>query len=254
MNSAFTNLNEELRRLETGLRQINSISELENLQLEFPIVSGLKFVTESDLSSRKDPEGKLLKETLKDGTSRLFFLKPSLVFCLPDPEKKKLILAELREDLFRISFSGVESMLIPDLKFGGYAEPGGFNKGRISFLLIEELSRSEIAVNRIEIGSSPFIGYYYATPENSYGFLKGILILKPGNDGLFFLFLSGFLILLFLIDFMIRILRIKRNFFTHKEGKEIQEIIGQISKRIDALQTAKQKAIESTQKNSYNFV
>ncbi|EMJ92864.1 hypothetical protein LEP1GSC198_2772 [Leptospira kirschneri str. JB] len=249
MNSAFTNLNEELRRLETGLRQINSISELENLQLEFPIVSGLKFATESDLSSRKDPEGKLLKETLKDGTSRLFFLKPSLVFCLPDPEKKKLILAELREDLFRISFSGVESMLIPDLKFGGYAEPGGFNKGRISFLLIEELSRSEIAVNRIEIGSSPFIGYYYATPENSYGFLKGILILKPGNDGLFFLFLSGFLILLFLIDFMIRILRIKRNFFTHKEGKEIQEIIGQISKRIDALQTAKQKAIESTQKN-----
>lgn len=103
-----------------------------------------------------------------------------------------MILAELREDLFRVSFSGVESMLIPDLKFGGYAEPGGFNKGRISFLLIEELSRSENAVNRIEIGSSPFIGYYYATPENSYGFLKGILILKPGNDGLFSYFYQGF--------------------------------------------------------------
>ncbi|EMY76805.1 hypothetical protein LEP1GSC060_3202 [Leptospira weilii serovar Ranarum str. ICFT] len=253
MNSVFTNLNEEFRRLEIGLGRVHSPSELENLQLEFPIVSGLKFVTESDLASRKDAEGKLLEETLKEGTSRLFSLKPSLVFCLPDPKEKKLILAELREDLFRVSFSGTESILIPDLKFGGYVEPGkqsyGLNRGRISSLLVDEMNRSKSPVNRIQIGSVSFIGYYYATPENSYGFLKGILVLKPGNDGLFFLFLSGFLAVLFLIDLMIRILRIKRNFFTNREGKEIQEIVGRISKGIAALQTAKQNALESAQKD-----
>ncbi|EQA63780.1 hypothetical protein [Leptospira alexanderi] len=248
MKSVFSNLNEELRRLEAGLSKINSSSELENLQLEFPIVSGLKFVAESDLVSRKDAEGKLLAEILKAGTSRLLFLKPSLVLCLPNLKEKKLILAEFKEDLFRVSFSGTESMLIPDLKFGGYVEPGkqydGLNKGRISFLLIDEMNRSQSAVHRIQIGSVPFIGYYYAMPENSYGFLKGILILKPGSEGLFFLFLSGFLAILFLIDLMIRILRIKRNLFTSKEGKEIQEIVGQISKGIDRLQTAKQKTLE----------
>ncbi|MBE8172094.1 hypothetical protein IQA71_17060, partial [Leptospira borgpetersenii serovar Ballum] len=59
---------------------------------------------------------------------------------------KKLILAEFREDLFRVSFSGAECMLIPDLKFGSYVEPGkrydGLNQGRISFLVIDEMSRS----------------------------------------------------------------------------------------------------------------
>ncbi|WP_061230755.1 hypothetical protein [Leptospira weilii] len=253
MKSVFSNLNEELRRLEAGLSKINSSSELENLQLEFPIVSGLKFVAESDLVSRKDAEGKLLAEILKAGTSRLLFLKPSLVLCLPNLKEKKLILAEFKEDLFRVSFSGAESMLIPDLKFGGYVEVGkqydGLNKGRISFLLIDEMNRSQGAVHRIQIGSVPFIGYYYATPENSYGFLKGILILKPGSEGLFFLFLSGFLAILFLIDLMIRVLRIKRNLFTSKEGKEIQEIVGQISKGIDRLQTAKQKTLELEEKD-----
>ncbi|URD69750.1 hypothetical protein [Leptospira borgpetersenii] len=252
MKSVFSNLNEEFRRLEAGLSKVNSSSELENLQLEFPIVSGLTFVSESDLVSRKDAEGKLLAETLKAGTSRLLFLKPSLVFCLPNLREKKLILAEFREDLFRVSFSGAESMLIPDLKFGSYVEPGkrydGLNQGRISFLLIDEMNRSQSAVHRIQIGSIPFIGYYYAMPENSYGFLKGILILKPGSEGLFFLFLSVFLAILFLIDLMIRILRIKRNLFTSKEGKEIQEIVGRISKGIDKLQTAKQETLESVEK------
>lgn len=88
-----------------------------------------------------------------------------------------MILAEFKEDLFRVSFSGAESMLIPDLKFGGYVEPGkqydDLNRGRISFLLIDEMNRSQSAVHRIQIGSVPFIGYYYAMPENSYGFLKG---------------------------------------------------------------------------------
>lgn len=253
INSVFTNLNEELHRLESGLSKVNSPSELENLQLEFPIVSGLKFVNESDLASRKDAEGKLLAETLKEGTSRLFFLKPSLVFCLPDTNEKKLILAELREDMLRVSFSGSESILIPDLKFGGYVEPGkqvhGLSGDQISSLLIGGMNRSKSAVNRIQIGSLPFIGYYYATPENSYGFLKGILILKPGNDGLSFLFLSGFLALLFLIDLMIRILRMKKDLFSDKEGKEIQEIVGQISKGVNGLQLAKQKALELAEKD-----
>ncbi|MDI7217728.1 hypothetical protein QMN07_09365 [Leptospira santarosai] len=252
MESSFSNLNEELRRLEAGLSGVNSSSELESLQLEFPIVSGLKFFSESDLVSRKDAEGKLLAEILKTGTSRLLFLKPSLVLCLPDLKGKKLILAEFKEDLFRVSFSGAESMLIPDLKFGGYVEPGkqydDLNRGRISFLLIDEMNRSQSAVHRIQIGSVPFIGYYYAMPENSYGFLKGILILKPGNEGLFFLFLSGFLAILFLIDLTIRILRIKRNLFTNKEGKEIQDIVGRIFKGIAGLQTAKQKVLEEKDK------
>ncbi|TGL66593.1 hypothetical protein [Leptospira kmetyi] len=253
INSVFTNLNEELHRLESGLSKVKSPSELENLQLEFPIVSGLKFVNESDLGSRKDAEGKLLAETLKEGASRLFFLKPSLVFCLPVADEKKLILAELREDMLRVSFSGTESILIPDLKFGGYVEPGkqvhGLSGDQISSLLIAGMNRSKSAVNRIQIGSSPFIGYYYATPENSYGFLKGILILKPGNDGLSFLFLSGFLALLFLIDLMIRMLRMKKDLFSDKEGKEIQEIVGQISKGVNGLQLAKQKALELAEKD-----
>lgn len=88
MESSFSNLNEELRRLEAGLSGVNSSSELESLQLEFPIVSGLKFFSESDLVSRKDAEGKLLAEILKTGTSRLLFLKPSLVLCLPDLKGK----------------------------------------------------------------------------------------------------------------------------------------------------------------------
>ncbi|MGJ4752816.1 hypothetical protein [Leptospira kmetyi] len=253
INSVFTNLNEELHRLESGLSKVKSPSELENLQLEFPIVSGLKFVNESDLGSRKDAEGKLLAETLKEGASRLFFLKPSLVFCLPVADEKKLILAELREDMLRVSFSGTESILIPDLKFGVYVEPGkqvhGLSGDQISSLLIAGMNRSKSAVNRIQIGSSPFIGYYYATPENSYGFLKGILILKPGNDGLSFLFLSGFLALLFLIDLMIRMLRMKKDLFSDKEGKEIQEIVGQISKGVNGLQLAKQKALELAEKD-----
>lgn len=253
INFVFTNLNEELHRLESGLSKVKSPSELENLQLEFPIVSGLKFVNESDLGSRKDAEGKLLAETLKEGASRLFFLKPSLIFCLPVADEKKLILAELREDMLRVSFSGTESILIPDLKFGGYVEPGkqvhGLSGDQISSLLIAGMNRSKSAVNRIQIGSSPFIGYYYATPENSYGFLKGILILKPGNDGLSFLFLSGFLALLFLIDLMIRMLRMKKDLFSDKEGKEIQEIVGQISKGVNGLQLAKQKALELAEKD-----
>ncbi|MCG6194902.1 hypothetical protein LFX25_16815 [Leptospira sp. FAT2] len=253
INSVFLNLNEEFHRLESGLSNANSPADLESLQLEFPIVSGLKFVTESELSARKDAEGKLLAETLKEGASRLFFLKPSLVFCLPDVENKRLILAQLREDLLRVSFSGTESILIPDLKFGGYVEPGkqvqGLSGDQISSLLIGGINRSKSAVNRIQIGSVPFIGYYYATPENSYGFLKGILILKPGSDGISFLFLSGFLALLFLIDLMIRILRIKKDLFSDHEGKEIQEIVGQISKGVNGLQLAKQKALELAEKD-----
>ncbi|XDD50033.1 hypothetical protein AB3N59_16970 [Leptospira sp. WS92.C1] len=248
IHSIFVNFNEELNRLESGLRNVKSPSDLENLQLEFPMVSGLKILSESDLAARKDADGKLMDETFKEGTSRLFFLKPFLVFCLPNIQEKKLILAELGEDRLGVSVSGVESMLIPDLKFGGYIEPGkqyhGISGDQISSLLISGLDHSKSEVSRIHIGKSPFIGYYYATPENSYGFLKGILILKPGSDGLPFLFLSGFLALLFLIDLMIRFLRIKKDLFSDKQGKDIQEIVNQISKGVNGLQIAKQKAME----------
>ncbi|TGM53451.1 hypothetical protein [Leptospira adleri] len=248
IHSVFVNFNEELHRLESGLNEVKSVSELENIQLEFPIVSGIKLITEAELAARKDAEGKLLAETLKEGASRLFYLKPFLVLCLPVPDEKRMILAELRDDGLRVSFSGTESILIPDLKFGGYIEPGkkyhGLSGDQISSLLIGGWNRSETAVNRIQIGSASFIGYYYATPENTYGFLKGILILKPGNEGLPFLFLSGFLALLLSIDLMIRVLRMKKDLFSDKEGKEIQDLVGQISKGVNGLQLAKQKAME----------
>ncbi|AOP35588.1 hypothetical protein A0128_18115 [Leptospira tipperaryensis] len=258
INSIFVNFNEELHRLESGLSDVKSVSDLENLQLEFPMVSGLKLITEADLATRKDADGKLLAETLKEGGSRLFFLKPFLVLCLPVTAEKRLILAELREDRLRVSFSGTESILIPDLKFGGYIEPGkkyhGLSGDQISSLLIEGWNHSENAVNRIQIGTAPFIGYYYATPENTYGFLKGILILKPGNEGLPFLFLSGFLGFLFLIDLMIRILRMKKDLFSDKEGKEIQDLVGQISKGVNGLQLAKQKALELVDKDKQDEI
>ncbi|MBM9500817.1 hypothetical protein JWG44_11215 [Leptospira sp. 201903071] len=258
INSIFVNFNQELNRLESGLSDVKSTSDLENLQLEFPMVSGLKLITEAELSTRKDPDGKLLAETLKEGASRLFFLKPFLVLCLPVTAEKKLILAELREDSLRVSFSGMESILIPDLKFGGYIEPGkkyyGLSGDQISSLLIGGLNHSENAVNRIQIGTAPFIGYYYATPERTNGFLKGILIIKPGNEGLPFLFLSGFLALLFLIDLMIRILRMKKDLFSVKEGKEIQDLVGQISKGVNGLQLAKQKALELVDKDKHDEI
>ncbi|TGK23705.1 hypothetical protein [Leptospira stimsonii] len=253
INSIFINFNEELHRLESGLSEVKSVSELENLQLEFPMVSGIKLISETELAVRTDAEGKLLAETLKEGASRLFYLKPYLVLCLPVAEEKRLILAELREDSLRVSFAGTDSILIPDLKFGGYVEPGkkyhGLSGDQISSLLIGGWNHSGDAVNRIQIGTTPFIGYYYATPENSYGFLKGILILKPGNEGLPFLFLAGFLVLLFLIDLMIRVLRMKKDLFSDKEGKEIQDLVGQISKGVNGLQLAKQKAMELVDKD-----
>ncbi|MDV6236166.1 hypothetical protein CH379_011085 [Leptospira ellisii] len=253
IHSVFVNFNEELGRLENGIRNMKSMSDPEKIQLEFPAISGIKSVSESELTGRKDSEGKLLSETLKEGASRLFFLKSALVLCIPDPTEKKMILAEIREDRLRLSFGGTDSILVPDLKFGGYLEPGkqyhGINGDQIASVLISDLGRSQNEVTRLTIGKFPFIGYYYAAPENSYSFVKGILILKPGNEGLGFLFLSGLFAFLFLIDLTVRLLRMRRDLFSDKEGKEIQEIVAHISKGVNGLQVAKQKAIELLEKD-----
>ncbi|TGK35990.1 hypothetical protein EHQ12_08030 [Leptospira gomenensis] len=253
IHSVFVNFNEELGRLETGIRNTKSFSDQDKIQLEFPSVSGIKSVSESELTGRRDSEGKLLSETLKEGASRLFFLKSSLVLCIPDPTEKRMILAEIREDRLRISFGGTDSILVPDLKFGGYIEPGkqyqGINGDQIASILISDLGRSQNEVTRLTIGKFPFIGYYYAAPENSFSFVKGVLILKPGNEGLGFLFLSGLFAFLFLIDLTVRLLRMRRDLFSDKEGKEIQDIVSHISKGVSGLQTAKQKALELLEKD-----